>query len=946
MIKKNWSFIVFFAAVQVIFFGCLSGLHSQNLGPHPNGQGWKLMNSPAIRIIYPDGMEPQAQRISSIVNYIRDNSYRSVGNKQIKLDMVLQNRTTIPNGYVGMAPLRSELYCTPPQSNLLVGSIDWLDILAVHEFRHVQQTANTRNGLTKWISWLTGQLGWSMFSVLSVPNWYMEGDAVITETALTESGRGRAPFFMREYRALSYANIQYNYQKMRNGSYKSLLPDHYRLGYMMLSHARKEKGNDIIATVLKEGSAYKGIFYPFSNAMKRNTGYSTTKLYESALAEQKKKWDALVKNTPKSKHNPLTQLPSVTVTDYRFPRFTKDGSVVTNKSSYKKTNHICSIKNGRIRKLSNIGYSFDDYINIGNDVVAWTEASRDARRENLNYSDIILYDLATEKKRRFMKHTRYFSPAVSDAGDVLAAIHITYDQKNSIHILGFNDGKIIQKIENPENYFLSRLTWAGNNRLVSIAKQNGKMALVLIDIPSQKIQVITPWSAHTLEGLSCKNDQIYFGASYSGIDNIFRCSLKETGKIFQITSAAIGVYEPDVSADGKQLVFTSFTHMGQQLETMDLGDEQGIEIQFTEPSEMAYFSDAKFPEEGGNILNKIPINKYESKPYNKLFRGMRLHSWSISPSFTTPSLKINANNILNDLSLTAGGGINRNENNSNYYELDMQVGRFFMESSLQAGMRSRQSQFKNAPGDIDTVKFNESYAGFRTGIPLAWIRGNFATHLRVDIGYTYRSLSNFKGEPGVLQNRNLNTLAYDIRFSTLRRTASQNLGSRLGMSARFEFVHAPGTFNERVMAESKAYLPGPGKNDFIMIRTGMQSEPLRNPYQFTDVFEYPRGFTGILNDRFSMISANYSLPLFYPDKGVAGITYFKRIRANLFYDTGTAMLGTVSRNYTSTGFECIFDNVHMNILPLSFGFRQAFMLQGVNEGDSNRSFTFFMATEL
>ena len=128
-----------------------------------------------------------------------------------------------------------------------------------------------------------------MFSVLSVPNWYMEGDAVITETALTESGRGRAPFFMREYRALSYANIQYNYQKMRNGSYKSLLPDHYRLGYMMLSHARKEKGNDIIATVLKEGSAYKGIFYPFSNAMKRNTGYSTTKLYESALAEQKKK---------------------------------------------------------------------------------------------------------------------------------------------------------------------------------------------------------------------------------------------------------------------------------------------------------------------------------------------------------------------------------------------------------------------------------------------------------------------------------------------------------------------------------------------------------------------------------------------------------------------------------------------------------------------------------
>ncbi len=937
---------MFLMAVQLMFFGCLHELHSQNLGPHPNGQGWKVMNSPAIRIIYPDGMEPQAQRISSIVNYIRDNCNRSVGSKQIKLDMVLQNRTTIPNGYVGMSPLRSELYCTPPQSNLLVGSIDWLDILAVHEFRHVQQTANTRNGLTKWISWLAGQTGWSLFSVMSVPNWYMEGDAVITETALSESGRGRAPFFMREYRALSHANITYDYQKMRNGSYKSLLPDHYRLGYIMLSHARKVKGNDITAKVLKEGSAYKGIFYPFSKAMKRNTGYSTTKLYEAALAEQKKKWDEQVKNTPKSKHNPLTRLPSVTVTDYRFPRYTKDGSIVANRSSYKKTNHITSIKNGQICKLSNIGYSFDEYISIGNDVVAWTEASRDKRREHLNYSDIILYDLATDKKRRFTKHTRYFSPAVSDNGDVLAAIHISYDQKNTIHLLSFNDGKMIREIENPENYFLSRLAWAGNNRLVSIAKHNGKMALVLIDLSSQKIQAITPWSAHTLEGLACKNEQVYFGASYSGIDNIFRCSLKESGKIFQITSAAVGVYEPDVSADGKQLVFSTFTHMGQQLETMDLGDEQGLEIKLTEPSEMSYFDDAKFPEEGGNILNKIAINKYESKPYNKLFRGMRLHSWSISPSFTTPSVKISANNILNDVSLTAGGGINRNENNRTYYELDMQVGRYFLESSIQAGMRGRQSQFRTAPGQIDTARFTEIFAGFRTGIPLAWISGNFATRLRVDIGYTYRSLGNFTGEPGLYQNRNLNTLAYDIRFSTLRRTASQNLGSRLGISARFEFLHAPGTFNERVMAENKAYLPGPGKNDFIMIRTAMQSEPLRNAYQFTDAFEYPRGFAGILNDRFSMISVNYSLPLFYPDKGVSGITYFKRIRANLFYDTGTAMLGSVSRNYTSAGFECIFDNVHLNILPLSFGFRQAFMLQGVNNGDSNKSFTFFMATEL
>ncbi len=161
-------------------------------------------------------MEPKAQRVANIVNYIDKNNTRSIGNKTGSIDIVLQNQTVIPNGYVGLAPFRSEFFCTPPSANNVTGSQDWLDVLSMHEYRHVQQIINSRRGITKVASIFQGQSGWSLVSNISLPNWYFEGDATISETAWSLGGRGRSAFFTIEQRALAYADINYSYQKNRN----------------------------------------------------------------------------------------------------------------------------------------------------------------------------------------------------------------------------------------------------------------------------------------------------------------------------------------------------------------------------------------------------------------------------------------------------------------------------------------------------------------------------------------------------------------------------------------------------------------------------------------------------------------------------------------------------------------------------------------------------------
>jgi len=373
--------------------------------------------------------------------------------------------------------------------------MDWLDVLAIHEYRHVQQNLNGLRGLTKFFYFLAGEGAWAGFHIISVPNWYSEGDAVVAETALTNSGRGRSPFFSLEQRALAYAGKNYSYQKNRNGSYKDMLPDHYRLGYMMLTKARKEGGNEMNKTIHNQASAYEGIIYPFSKATKRNLGMSTKQLYDAAWADKKQDWEKELEQTELIPTTRLRDKNKKTVTNYDYPRVLPDGNIVVRKRSFKKTTNIYLLKGNEEKKLTTVGISADSYMSYGGGYLAWTESAVDIRRGNKDFSDVLLYNIEKDKRIRLTKKTKYFSPAVSPDGKMVAAIHISPQQENRIHILDVNTGHILRKLDNPSNYPLSRAVWTeDSNSIVSIAKENSKLALVKFDFSGNTITVLSPWT--------------------------------------------------------------------------------------------------------------------------------------------------------------------------------------------------------------------------------------------------------------------------------------------------------------------------------------------------------------------------------------------------------------------------------------------------------------------
>ena len=147
--------------------------------------------------------------------------------------IVLSNQQGTANGYVGFFPRRSEWFHVPPAESLL-GSLEWYSLLATHEGRHVAQLAEERRGSVLAAYVLLGELGEAALLLgLGAPSWFLEGDAVLTETLATESGRGRHPGFQRPLRAAALEDDLPTWRQAVFGSYRRGFVNPYELGYLL-----------------------------------------------------------------------------------------------------------------------------------------------------------------------------------------------------------------------------------------------------------------------------------------------------------------------------------------------------------------------------------------------------------------------------------------------------------------------------------------------------------------------------------------------------------------------------------------------------------------------------------------------------------------------------------------------------------------------------------------
>ena len=327
------------------------------LDQNPGSLHWYRLSTPHFRVLYPNGLDSTAQRTANRLESIYEPASASLGKQPRPITILLQNQTTNSNGFVSLLPRRSEFFAVSPQDPAQLGTYNWLDLLAVHEYRHIVQNDKALQGYGRVLYTALGNAGLSL-PLLTVPDWFAEGDAVSTETLLSSSGRGRIPNFDLGMRANLLAGNRFSYPKAVGGSYRDNVPNHYVLGYFLTTYLKRTYGSDIWSRVLTRN--YRRFPWPFafSASIRAETQLRTDDLYHKTMDDLTEIWQkqqAALTLTPATHYPTNGKIEKQSTahpvfTNYRYPQFLTDSTILCVKSGLGDTPRLVMLSGKGRRK--------------------------------------------------------------------------------------------------------------------------------------------------------------------------------------------------------------------------------------------------------------------------------------------------------------------------------------------------------------------------------------------------------------------------------------------------------------------------------------------------------------------------------------------------------------------------------------------------------------------
>jgi hypothetical protein len=912
LMKSTICFV--FSVVSMI------ALQAQRFGGNAPSVKWQQVNNDAARVIFPKGMDTSASRVAAIEEKLSEITLPTIGSHQTKINIILHPNTIVSNGYVALGPFRSEFYLTPAQSSFELGSLRWQDMLAIHEYRHVQQYNNFNVGLSHAFRILFGQEGQEFANALAIPNWFWEGDAVYQETLVSDQGRGRLPFFFDDYRSLWLDGKDYSYMKLRNGSLQDFTPDHYRLGYIVVAYGREKYGDEFWRNVTHDAASFKGLFYPFQHAVKHYAGKNFDAFTKDAFNYFKSQSAEEQPNPVKHRHF---------IADKEYPAYTDNNTIVYVKTTYKEIPAFVENKDG-IEKIIRVkDVSTDNQFSYRNGKIVYASYRPAIRWAWNDYNELQVLDVASGIQKTITRKSKYFAPDISEDGKTIVAVDVQPASQSVLHLLNSETGAVIKALPNPDNLFYTYPKFINEKQLLStVRKPSGQMALALITINDGTVEYLTEASWRVMGNPVLQHDTVYFTAADKGYDRLFAYLLNEK-KLFRLSVVAkgIGVYEPAVS--GNKIVFTSFTADGYTLQEINKSQTAWNEADINEWTKpIGTFNIDLTKNNAAGLLASVQTKKLEPEKYSQTVKLFNFHS--LVPFVSDPDymLSLVGNNVLNTMQTSLFVGYNRNEQ---YKQVGANAtyGGLFPYINIGANYIFNRRDFL---ASNKTVYWNEGQVNAGLSVPLTLSKGRSIAGITFGADYVFKTVSFTGLYKDSFADRHLGYINGYISFTHQIQQARKNIYPRFAQSLYINYRDAVESVEARqFLAEGTFYFPGLALTHNIVFNLAFQTRDTLNRYRYSNSFPFSRGYEAPNLRNMYKWGANYHLPLAYPDFGIANIVYFQRIRANAFFDYSQAIVEytngyRLNTQFRSTGLEIFFDTKWWNELPLTFGFRYVHLL--------------------
>lgn len=921
-------------------------MHAQfmNYGSDPSRFKWNIVRLPHYDLVYPQGNDSMAYKYALYLENAYPHIQKTIGKPmQVKFPVILHPASMSSNGMVSWAPRRMELITTP-SSDLSVQS--WDKHLVLHESRHVFQTGKVMHGIFKPLYYIVGEQSAGVASFL-MPIWFLEGDAVSTETALSNGGRGRLPEFNMIYRAQMLGGDKfYTLDKWLMGSYKNYTGTYYTLGYNLASYARQRYGADIWA---KTTSRYPNNLY-FEGSFKHYSGSGFKQLYHDTFDYLRREWEKLDSCTLTPNYLSTS---SKDYTSYRYPQVINDSVIVALKSSLKDINALVAFIDGKEKRLSYIG-NINSRLNFRNNRLYWTEIIPSARWTHENYSVLKSYDFESKRITIHTPHKRYLTPSIDKYGKTAAVSQNSVEGQNQLVLVNLENGKEITSFNVPENAFIKELTFTDDNTIIAIAVTDQGITLFQFSPASGQWDVLLKTTSTNITSPLWRNGKIYFESGLNGTNNIY-CFDPEDKQVYRLTSAHFGAFDPTFSPSDNRLFYSDYQANGYKIASLAADSLLIQKVNITQPTPLPFVETLVKQEQFNLDSARLEAVDFQPKPYRKAIHTFKIHSWApfyydVSEAMNTsaddlstivkPGATIISQNTLNTAIMQAGW----------YYQKGYHHGKlsfthqgWFPIIDLAADYGDKAYNIAWTQND----KKQDVTRGYYTNRNLLEAEARIylpfnltkSQHIRgIQPAFTYYFTNNKYQEHGGSEFHNFQYILPEILFYNYRRKALRDILPRTGYQLRLQYLMSPfntENYGSLYAARLTTYWPGIIRNHGLMLRLGYQYQELDGKalYLPKHLIEKPRGYDFLYQTRQQWaFKADYAFPILSPDLNIGSLIYIRRLRANLFYDLSRNQANKQNRWMTqsSCGGDLIIDwNILRKTYPLTTGIR---LIQPINYG--------------
>lgn len=625
-------------------------------GSDPSSVRWMQMNTQEFKIIFPEGEDSLARVYGTWLEKARVDVSRSSGlligkDYRSRMPVVLHSFNTIPNASVAWAPKRMDFFTAPDPYDPT--PVPWEKLLSIHEGRHAAQMQAGVAGRHKVFKYLSGELFSGAFAGLYPGPTLLEGDAVVTETALTSSGRGRQASFLSYMMPAFESGDWRDYWKWSYGSHKYYTPDYYKVGYMLVSGTRVFFDDPLFTKEYFDRSSGRGLFFNLQKTVRQASGVNFPRAFKTIQEGYASIWAEEA-----AARAPFMPSSQVTPEPWRHSAYT--GSVMAGNTG------AWAVRSGlttppalvRIRPDGKVGTVRPFSATTGKltydkagERIWWSETVAHPRWTLAGSSRIRYIDTSDPKRiHDLTKEGKYFNPSPSPDGSLVCITEYPTTGGSRLLLLDSGNGEIKNIIPAPDSVQFTETVWLedrlfaaglsdhgmGIYEIRSLGSVEGPAITLLLSPQPIELSCI---SASTNRSLSpVERPVITFLCDRTGVNELYLLD-PSSGKLLQATSTRFGIRSPFFSEKGDSLYYSSLApsdrpeayKQGYMIYSTAVEDLPMKEVSFEETHKWR-IADALSLQEKELAKNDCPLTDASDLSFSepKRFRKFipTLHSWT------------------------------------------------------------------------------------------------------------------------------------------------------------------------------------------------------------------------------------------------------------------------------------------------------------------------------